>query len=116
IASKGNHKNIEKMHWHLLSRLFAPESVLVDEDYNVIHATAGINQYLGYKGGEPSRNILEMANADLRQSLRSILFKLGQAEASAEKQTLKVRLDGKDLEITGRSFQEEHYEEELIHV
>lgn len=114
-------QNMEKMHWRILSRLFAPQSALIDEDYNVIHATDGINQYLEYAGGEPSRNILDMVKPQIRQSLRGILFKLQKEESLPIQQKVHLKVEAKAeedklLEILVRKHNDKDYGETFIHV
>ncbi|HET6527849.1 MAG TPA: CheR family methyltransferase, partial [Balneolaceae bacterium] len=66
--------NFERLHRMLMTRQYAPPSVIINENDDVLHATGDINSYLKYTSGEPSRNILEMVIPELRRPLRSILY------------------------------------------
>lgn len=67
--------NFDKLHSMLIAREYAPPSVIINENDEVLHATGDIGQYLKYTRGEPSRNIFEMIIAGLRRPLRSMLYR-----------------------------------------
>lgn len=107
---------IEKMHWGLLAGLYAPESVLISKDYEVIHSTDGIKKYLEYSGGEPSRNILNMVKHGIRQELRNMLFQLKNKDSSFVQKVIKTDEGRKKLELTVRTFTVKKSPKELIHI
>src|SRR6516225_8127013 len=46
-----------EVHLRLLERL-APPSILVDNEYDVVHISPTAGRFLQFSGGEPSRNLL----------------------------------------------------------
>jgi two-component system CheB/CheR fusion protein len=65
--------SLGQLHYSLLE-LFAPPSVLVNEDYEVLHLSESAGQYLQFSGGEPSSNLLKIVHPDLRLELSTALF------------------------------------------
>lgn len=108
--------NLEKMHWSLLAGLYAPESVLISKDYEVIHSTDGIKKYLEYPGGEPSRNILDMVKPEIRQELRNILFQLKSKDSTLVQKVVRTDEGGEKLELIARTFTEKDFPKGLIHI
>lgn len=62
-----------KLHQHAIER-YAPPSVLIDQDAEILHMSDDIGRFLRYVGGEPSHNLLTLVNPDLRLELRTALF------------------------------------------
>jgi two-component system, chemotaxis family, CheB/CheR fusion protein len=72
--------------------LLAPPSVLVNEEFEILHSSAQAGRYLHIAGGEPTRNLLKLVNADLQLDLRAALFE-AQARADAHAAvTRRVRI------------------------
>lgn len=71
-----NKKNLslEKIHYSLLASQYAPPSVIVDDNNQVMHSSRGIDRYLHYTGGEPSRNLLNMVSSQILRPLQNIIF------------------------------------------
>lgn len=111
-------KNIEKLHLSLLARLYAPQSVLITKDYEVIHSTDGIQKYLEYGGGEPSSNVLDMIRADLHKPLRNLLFQLQDGESSTLQKRIQVNLKDQpgNLELVARQYTDAEIQDGIIHV
>ncbi len=63
---------------------FAPAFVVVNEEGETLHFSAGTGKYLQAPPGPPNRDILAMARAGLRAELRALLH---QAEASGQRAT-----------------------------
>ncbi len=73
------------LHQRLLEE-YAPPSVVVNEDYDIIHISEKAGRYLQITGGEPSKNLLKLVRHELRLELRSALF-----QASEQQREIKVR-------------------------
>jgi len=117
-SSDDHQRNLEKLHWSVLVRLFSPQSTLISDDYNVIHSTDGIDRYLNYSGGEPSSNILHMVKPEIRQSLRSLLFRLKNEDSlpALKKDRIQYGDNSKKLELSVRRFANKDFPEGLIQV
>ncbi len=92
-----------EMHYRMLEA-FAPPSVLINSDYDIVHLSEGAGRYLRFTGGDPSRNLLKVAHPDLQQELRSLLIMAGQ-DGSVTRRVM-VSLDGEQsyVKISVRSF------------
>jgi two-component system CheB/CheR fusion protein len=65
------------MHLQLLERL-APPSVLVNDEYDIVHLSPSAGRFLQLAGGEPSRNLLKSVQPELRIDLRAGLYQASQ--------------------------------------
>ncbi|WUR11323.1 CheR family methyltransferase [[Empedobacter] haloabium] len=70
---------------------FAPPSVVVDRDSNIVHMSEAAGRFLRHVGGEPSRSILHLVLPDLRLELRSALYQALQSGNSVEGQRVLTR-------------------------
>ncbi|WP_061121694.1 CheR family methyltransferase [Caballeronia sp. INML2] len=53
---------------------YAPPSVLIDRDGEILHMSEDVGRFLRYVGGEPSHNLLTLINPELRLELQTALF------------------------------------------
>jgi two-component system CheB/CheR fusion protein len=60
------------LHQRLLEQ-YAPPSVVVTEEHNIVHMSESAGRYLQVPGGEPSRDLLRLVRPDLRPDLRTAL-------------------------------------------
>lgn len=82
------------LHQQLLEE-YAPPSVVVNEDYNIVHLSEKAGRYLQMKGGEPSQNLLDLIRSDLRAELRSALYQASQRKNAVIAKGLKVNMENK---------------------
>lgn len=73
------------VHQRALSR-FAPPSVVVDRDLNIVHMSESAGAFLRYIGGEPSRSLLALVLPELRLELRTAMYQAQQGNISVEGQ------------------------------
>ncbi|MCA1617841.1 MAG: PAS domain S-box protein, partial [Acidobacteria bacterium] len=78
-----------ELHRRLLE-VYAPPSVLVNADYEIVHLSDSAGRYLALPGGEPTHNLLAVASPELRLELRSALFHAAQHRANVEVPPLVV--------------------------
>lgn len=84
----------QQVHQRLLEN-YAPPSVLLNQDNDVIYATKRAGRFLHQPGGEPSQNILTIAHPDLQLELRAALFEASQSHKSVQTRYLPVQLNDK---------------------
>ena len=60
------------IHHQMLER-FAPPSILVKHDNEVVHLTEAAGRYLMHPGGEPTANVVRLVRAELRSELQATL-------------------------------------------
>ena len=99
---KGRAKNdgitFGELHQRLLEQ-YAPPSVVVNEEYDIVHLSERAGLYLQIGGGEPSKNLLKLIRQELRLVLRSALFQAIQRQAAVEIPGVKVSLDDREETI-----------------
>ncbi|QBE65566.1 CheR family methyltransferase [Pseudoduganella lutea] len=97
-----------EVHQRALSR-FAPPSLVVDRESNIVHMSDSAGRFLRHVGGEPSRNALALVLPELRLELRTALFQAQQAGTSVEAQRVLVKRDDKAwfVNIIVRPFNDE---------
>ena len=84
-----------QLHQQVVER-FAPPSVLIDENYEVLHISAHAARYLQISGGEPTHSILKLVSPEMRLDLRSALLELKgrRAPDGAHTRRTAVAIDG----------------------
>jgi two-component system CheB/CheR fusion protein len=78
-----------EMH-HRLVEHYAPPSVLVSEELEVLHVSEHAGQFLQIAGGEPTRQLLRLAHPALRLDLRTAIYAARQHRANESRM---VRFD-----------------------
>jgi len=73
------------LHQRILEQ-YAPPSVIVTEEHNVVHMSERVGRYLQIRGGEPSRDLLMLVRPELRPDLRTALH-----QAATERSPIDVR-------------------------
>lgn len=78
---------------HSLVSSFAPDSLLIDEDYRVRHAYGDANKFLNMPKGEPSTSVLKLLPQEISIELNTLLHraaKAHQAVHSVHKHTATI--------------------------
>ncbi|HSJ07289.1 MAG TPA: chemotaxis protein CheB [Longimicrobiales bacterium] len=88
------------LHVRMLEQ-YAPASVIVDEQLDVVHLSAKAGLFLRLGEGEPSRNLMDLAREDVRRVLRTTLHHAFADGAPATRQ-LRISLDGVPRQVTVR--------------
>jgi two-component system, chemotaxis family, CheB/CheR fusion protein len=77
------------LHQQLLEQ-YAPPSVLVNEEYDIVHLSERAGRYMQIAGGEPSNNLLKLIRPELRLELRTALYQAVQNRTNVEAKNLKI--------------------------
>ena len=77
------------LHQRMLEQ-YAPPSIIVNEDYDIVHLSDRAGIYLQIAGGQPSNNLIKLAREGLRLELRTALYQASQQRANVEARDLKV--------------------------
>jgi two-component system CheB/CheR fusion protein len=92
LASPGRrHAPPAEVHRRALAA-FAPPSVIVDPDHNIVHMSDDAGRFLRIVGGEPSRDLLALVLPELRIDLRSALYQV---------QHTGTGVDGRQISMAG---------------
>jgi two-component system CheB/CheR fusion protein len=79
------------LHQRLLER-YAPPSVVVNEDYNIVHMSESAGRYMELHGGELSTNLLSLIRPELRLELRAALHQATQKKIDVSARTVALRV------------------------
>jgi two-component system CheB/CheR fusion protein len=82
-----------ELHLSMLEQ-YAPPSVLVNQDYDIVHLSESAGQFLQFGGGEPSFNLLSVVHPDLRIELRTALFRATQRGRGSESTRVPMHIGG----------------------
>ena len=80
------------LHQRLVEQ-YVPPSVVVNEEYDIVHLSEHAGRYMQVAGGEPSHNLLNMVRPEIRMELRTALYQAAQNRASVEARGLPVHFD-----------------------
>ena len=78
--------------------VYAPPSILVDSELEIVHVSEHAGRYLVVGGGEPSRHVLKLVLPALRLDLRAALYATREPGAR-DTRTVAVELDGEPRRI-----------------
>ncbi|ARP91773.1 chemotaxis protein [Bordetella genomosp. 9] len=79
--------------------LYAPPSVIVDHESNIVHMSERAGRFLRYVGGEPSRNLPSLVYPDLRIELRTALFQALHSRKSVEARRVAMTLGDRQVYV-----------------
>lgn len=80
------------LHQKLLEK-YAPPSVLINEEYDLVHLSDRAGRYMQIAGGEVSKNLLSLVRQELRLELRVALYQAVKQRTNVEAKNLKVKID-----------------------
>jgi len=103
------------MHQRALAQ-FAPPSVVIDREGNLVYVSEQAGQYLRMGGGEPSRNLLTLVLPELRLELRSAIYQVTQNGGSVECRPIDIT-EARELgtvAATVRAFRDEEAESDYL--
>jgi two-component system CheB/CheR fusion protein len=81
------------LHQRLVEQ-YAPPSVVVNEEYDIVHVSERAGRYMQVAGGEASHNLLKLVRPEIRLELRTALYQAVQNRTSVEARGVAVNLDG----------------------
>ena len=82
-----------ELHQRMLEQ-YAPPSVVINPEYDIVHMTERVGKYFEFVGGEPTQNLLKLINPQIRLELRSALYQAVQNRTSVEARNIKLNLNG----------------------
>ncbi|MEP6683841.1 MAG: CheR family methyltransferase [Parafilimonas sp.] len=99
ITVKGSHEqenrameriSLGDLHQRLLEQ-YAPPSIIINENYDVVHVSENAGRFMRMPGGEPSKSILKLVRNELRLELRTALYQARQKQVNIEVKNLPVK-------------------------
>jgi two-component system CheB/CheR fusion protein len=82
------------LHQRLVEQ-YGPPSVVVNEEYDIVHLSERAGRYMQVSGGEASHNLLNLVRPEIRIELRTALYQATQNRTNVETRSLRVHLDGR---------------------
>jgi len=87
------------LHQRLVEQ-YAPPSVLVSRDSEIVHLSDRAGRFLQYAGGEPSHNIIAAVRPELRVELRTAIYQALQTNHSVEARRVRLDRDGRAFYVS----------------
>ncbi|WP_019340429.1 CheR family methyltransferase [Stutzerimonas stutzeri] len=78
---------------------YAPPSVIVNHDGEIVHMSDMAGSFLRYVGGEPSLNLTTLIHPQLRLELRTALYQATHTGKSVEAQRVRLERDGRNFYV-----------------
>ncbi|MBP0588540.1 PAS domain-containing protein [Paraburkholderia sp. LEh10] len=82
------------LHQRLVEQ-YAPPSVLVSRDSEIVHLSDRAGRFLQYSGGEPSHNIIAVVRSELRLELRTAIYQALHTNRSVEARRVRIEREGR---------------------
>lgn len=95
-SSESQKISFSKLHRQILEQS-APASVLVNQNYDIVHLTGRTADFLEFAPGEPLYNLLKVVQPELRIELRTALFQAQQSRESVEARRRQIKRDGQEF-------------------
>src|SRR5262249_1177276 len=99
-----------------LAEHYAPPSVLIDADANIVHLSEHVGRFLQHVGGTPSYHLLSLVDPALRLELRTAIFQALRTGKSVEAR--RAQIDGQDrrryVNMIARPVQEPEMSSPLV--
>lgn len=86
------------LHFKLIER-FAPPSVVVNAEHDIIHLSEQAGQFMQFSGGEPTANLVRVVHPMLRIEIRAALFRASETNAPVEVNEVPVELNGQSKSV-----------------
>ncbi|MGI4742656.1 MAG: CheR family methyltransferase [Janthinobacterium lividum] len=96
-----NRLSLGELHQQLLEQ-YAPPSLVVNEDYDILHMSERVGSFLEFSGGEPTKNLLKLIRPELRLELRAALHQAGQLQTAIEARNIGWNKNGERQSLTIR--------------
>ncbi len=94
-----NRLSFGELHQKLLEQ-YAPPSLVVNEEYDIVHMSEKVGGFLELSGGEPTKNLLKLVKPDLRLELRSALYQALQGQTAIEARNVGWTNNGQRESVT----------------
>lgn len=97
-----------EVHQRVLAQ-YAPPSVIVNHDSDVVYLSDRAGRFLRHIGGEPSRNLVSLVHPELRVELRTALFQAMRSNKSVEARRVRLSREERTyfVNMTVRPFHDQ---------
>jgi two-component system CheB/CheR fusion protein len=84
---------------HRLLEEYAPASLVVNEEHEIVHLTEHAGRYLQFAAGEPSHNLLKAIRPELRLEVRTALYQAAQQHTPVTSGPLTLRVGNRTVTV-----------------
>jgi two-component system CheB/CheR fusion protein len=104
-SSEGGHAHHgiswAQLHYNLLERI-GPPSILISQQYEIVHVSAHATRFLQFSSGEPSRDVFQSVHPSLRLELRAAVYRALHAGIGTRMPPVALTVDGQPLHVALR--------------
>ncbi|MFO0890687.1 MAG: CheR family methyltransferase [Isosphaeraceae bacterium] len=93
--------SLADLHFRLIER-YAPPSVIVNADQEIVHLSEHAGQFLALSGGEPTMDLLRLVLPSLRVELRTALFRASEMKQAVESLGIPAEINGQNCLVDVR--------------
>ena len=90
---------LAELHFKLIER-YAPPSIIVNTDHDIVHLSEHAGEFLKITGGEPTMNLMRVINPALRIELRTTLFRAAESHELVRTENIPVPFEGEIHNVT----------------
>ncbi|MFN8485995.1 MAG: CheR family methyltransferase [Caldilineaceae bacterium] len=98
-ADRQSITSYEGLHVRLMEQ-YAPPSLVVNADYNIVYFSEGVTRYLHQPRGEPTNNLLRRVREELRVDLTTGLYRAFERGEASQSKSIPVRFNGSIRSVT----------------
>lgn len=91
--------NLGQLHQRMLEE-YAPPSLIINEEFDILHLSERAGRYLQIAGGEISQNLIKLIRPELRLEAQAALYQALQLRSPVETRPLTVTIDEKNEGVT----------------
>jgi two-component system CheB/CheR fusion protein len=89
---------LSELHFKLVEK-YAPPSLLINAEHDVVHLSEHAGRFLKLTGGEPSVNLMRMVSPELRGELRAALFRATESGETVQSFGIQVEIEGRPCSV-----------------
>src|SRR5262245_54323574 len=89
------------LHLRMLER-HSPPSILLDQDYTVVHLSHGAGAYLEHPSGSPTMNVFKLLREELRVELRATVLAARERQTEVRSRPVPIGVDGNQRDVVLR--------------
>ncbi len=82
-----------ELHGRILEQ-FAPPSIIVNEDYDIVHVSPNAGRFLQIAGGEMTKNLFKLLHPELRLPVTTAAYQAVQNQTNVKAENLRLDVDG----------------------
>lgn len=116
-AYAGQTRDVESLHRTLVIP-YAPPSVIVNADHQVVHVLGGGEAYLKFTPGRPTQDLLKIVREELRLELRTALYQAFRKTERTRSRPIPVCVEGvlRQVELIVEPINEPGFAGDHVHV